>query len=98
MVREARSQINTYIDQKQDLREGFKETFKPMIESSEAVKTSIDKQQNKLITQLQDNQLALTAGLEGNRLAITQGFDKMDEVKRSDYFNFQVLKQLNILK
>ena len=42
------------------------------------------KQQNKLIKQLQENQLALTQGLEGNKLAITSGFDKMDEVKKSD--------------
>ena len=66
------------------MREGFKETFKPLIETSEAVKTSIDTQQNKLIKQLQDNQLALTQGFEGNRKAITSGFDKMDEVKRWD--------------
>ena len=57
------------------MREGFKETFKPLIESQEAVKTSIDTQQNKLIEQLQKNQLALTEGLEGNRLAITSDFD-----------------------
>ena len=55
-----------------------------MIETSEAVKTSIDTQQNKLIKQLQDNQLALTEGLNKNRLAITSGFDKMDEVKKWD--------------
>ena len=48
------------------------------------MKTSIDTQQNKLIKQLQDNQLALTEGLNKNRLAITSGFDKMDEVKRWD--------------
>ena len=48
-TREVRSQIKSYIDQKQNLREGFKETFKPLIETSEAVKTSIDTQQNKLI-------------------------------------------------
>ena len=83
-AREVRSQIKSYIDQKQNLREGFTETFKPLIETSEAVKTSIDTQQNKLIKQLQDNQLALTDGLQANRLAITQGFDKMDEVKRWD--------------
>ena len=83
-VREVRSQIKSYIHEKQNLREGFTETFKPLIETSEAVKTSIDTQQNKLIKQLQDNQLALTAGLEGNRLAITSGFDKMDEVKKWD--------------
>ena len=81
-TREVRSQIKSYIDQKQNLREGFKETFKPLIETSEAVKTSIDTQQNKLIKQLQDNQLALTECLQANRVAITQGFDKMDEVKR----------------
>ena len=84
LTRNVRSQIKSYIDQKQNLREGFKETFKPLIETQEAVKTSIDTQQNKLIKQLQDNQLALTAGLEGNRLAITSGFDKMDEVKKWD--------------
>ena len=55
-----------------------------MIETSEAVKESIDTQQNKLIKQLQDNQLALTEGLDKNRLAITSGFDKMDEVKKWD--------------
>ena len=83
-TREVRSHIKSYIDQKQNLREGFKETFKPLIETSEAVKTSIDTQQNKLIKQLQDNQLALTEGLNNNRLAITSGFDKMDEVKKWD--------------
>ena len=79
-TREVRSHIKTYVDQKQNLR-GFKETFKPLIETSEAVKTSIDTQQNKLIKQLQDNQLALTEGLNNIKLAITSGFDKMDEVK-----------------
>ena len=49
------------------------------------MKTSIDAQQNKLIKQLQDNQLALTEGLNKNRLAITSGFDKMDEVKKWDF-------------
>ena len=81
---EVRSQIKTYIHEKKNLREGFKETFKPLIETSEKVKESIDTQQNKLIKQLQDNQLALTAGFEGNRKAITSGFDKMDEVKKWD--------------
>ena len=66
------------------MRERFTETFKPLIETSEKVKESIDTQQNKLIEQLQKNQLALTAGFEGNRKAITSGFDKMDEVKKWD--------------
>ena len=83
-AREVRSHIKSYIDQKQNLREGFTETFQPLIKTSEAVKEGIDTQQNKLIKQLQDNQLALTEGLNKNRLAITSGFDKMDEVKKWD--------------
>ena len=83
-ARQIRSQIKTYIHEKQNAREGFKETFKPLIETSEKVKESTDTQQNKLIKQLQENQLALTAGFEGNRKAITSGFDKMDEVKKWD--------------
>ena len=66
------------------MREGFTETFKPLIESQEAVKASIDKEQNAMIKQLQKNQKALTEGLDKNRLAITSGFDKMDEVKKWD--------------
>ena len=84
LTKNVRSQIKTYIHQKQNLREGFKETFQPLIESQDAVKASIDKEQNELIKQLQENQLALTEGLDKNRLAITQGFDKMEEVKRWD--------------
>ena len=84
LTRNVRSQIKTYIDEKQNLREGFKETFQPLIASQDAVKTTIDKEQNEMIKQLQENQKALTKGLDNNRLAITRGFDKMDEVKRWD--------------
>ena len=83
-AREVRSQIKTYIHEKQNAREGFTKNFKPLIETSEKVKTSIDTQQNKLSEQLQKNQLALTQGFEGNRKAITSGFDKMDGVKKWD--------------
>ena len=83
-AREVRSQIKTYIYEKQNAREGFTETFKPLFETSEKVTEIIDTQQNKLIKQLQENQLALTQGIEGNKLAITSGFDKMDEVKKWD--------------
>ena len=79
-----RSKITSYIHEKQNLREGFKETFKPLIKSQDKVKESIDNQQNAMIKQLQENQLALTEGLDKNRLTITQGFDKMDEVKKWD--------------
>ena len=70
--------------QKQDMREGFKETFKPLIKSQDKIKKSIDDQQNATIAQLKANQLALTQGLNQNRMAITEGFDKLDEVKKWD--------------
>ena len=66
------------------MREGFKETFKPLIESQDSIKKSIDEQQNATIAQLKANQLALTQGLNQNRMAITEGFDKLDEVKKWD--------------
>ena len=46
------------------MREGFKETFKPLIKSQDSIKKSIDEQQNATIAQLKKNQLALTSGLE----------------------------------
>ena len=57
-----------------NLREGFKETCKPLIKSQDKVKESIDNQQNAMIKQ--ENQLALTEGLDKSRLAITQGLIK----------------------
>ena len=98
VTKNVRSKIKSYIHEKQNLREGFKGTFKPLIESQDKVKESVDKEQNELIKQLQKNQLALTEGLDKNRLAITQGFDKMDEVKNGIYNNYQVMKQLKNLK
>ena len=50
--------------EKQNMREGFKETFKPLIKSQDSIKKSIDEQQNATIAQLKKNQLALTSGLE----------------------------------
>ena len=82
LTKNVRSQIRLYIHEKQNLRERFKETFQPLIESQDKTKESIDNQQNKLIKQLQENKLAPTEGLDKNRLAITQGLDKMDEVKK----------------
>ena len=70
--------------QKQDMREGFKETFNPLIKSQDSIKKSIDEQQNKTIAQLKSNQLALTQGLNQNKLAITEGFNKMDMAQLRD--------------
>ena len=84
LTRQVRDVIKTTKWEKQDMREGFKETFKPLIKSQDSIKKSIDEQQNATIAQLKANQLALTQGLNQNRLAITEGFDKMDEVKKWD--------------
>ena len=76
LTKKVRNIIKEVQWQKQDMREGFTESFKPLIESQENVKKSIDEQQNSTIKQLQNNQLAITQGLDQNRLAITQGLDQ----------------------
>ena len=84
LTRQVRNVIKETKWQKQNMREGFTETFKPLIESQESVKKSIDEQQNKTIAQLQANQLALTQGLNQNRLAITQGLQNLIAEKFED--------------
>ena len=70
LTRQVRDVIKTTKWQKQDVREGFKETFKPLIKSQDSIKKSIDDKQNATIAQLKANQLALTQGFEQfNRLA-----------------------------
>ena len=64
LTKQVRDVIKITKWQKQDMREGFKETFKPLIKSQDSIKKSIDEQQNATIAQLQANQLALTSGLE----------------------------------
>ena len=81
LTKQVRDRIKTTIREKQNRREGFKETFKPFIESQDSVKKE---QQNATIKQLQANQLARTQGLNQNRLAITEGRDKLDDVKKWD--------------
>ena len=84
-TKNVKSKIKSYIHDKQNLREGFKECFEPHISSQDKVKASIDNQQNAMIKQLQENQLAFTEGLDENRPAITQGFYKMDEIKKMGF-------------
>ena len=80
LTKQVRDVIKITKWKKQDAREGFKETFKPLIKSQDSIKKSIDEQQDATIKQLKANQLALTQGLNQNRLAITEGLDKLDEV------------------
>ena len=70
MLLQVRNVIKETKWEKQDMREGFKQTFKPLIKSQDSIKKSIDEQQNATIAQLKKNQLALTQGFEQfNRLA-----------------------------
>ena len=59
LVRQVRDVIKTTKWQKQDMREGFKETFKPLIKSQDSIKKSIDEQQDATIAQLKINLLLL---------------------------------------
>ena len=43
LTKNVRRQIKTYIHEKQNVREGFKETFQPLIESQDKVKESATK-------------------------------------------------------
>ena len=75
--------------EKQDMKEGFKETFKPLIKSQDSIKKSIDEQQNATIAQLKTNQLALTdkektlEEIKNNQLAIIS-FLNDDSKKEED--------------
>ena len=79
LTKQVRDVIKITKWQKQDAREGFKETFKPLIKSQDSIKKSIDEQQDATIAQLKKNQLALTRGLQRNRLALTSGLEKINE-------------------
>ena len=76
VTKNVRSKIKSYIHKKQNVREGFEETFKPLIVSQDKVKESIDKEQNELIKQLQENQLALSEGLDKTDLPLLKGLIK----------------------
>ena len=80
LIRQVRQQIKETTWEKQNLREGFNETFKPLISQFE--KPDDPKGQN-IFTQNQEmlqNQLALTEGLKKNQKAITQGFRQFERL------------------
>ena len=64
LTKQVRDVIKLTKWQKQDAREGFKESFKPLIKSQDSIKKSIDEQQNTTLDQLKKNQLALTEGFK----------------------------------
>ena len=52
LTKQVRDDIKITKWRKQDAREGFKESFKPLIKSQDSIKKSIDEQQNATLDQL----------------------------------------------
>ena len=80
LIKQVRQKIKETIWEKQNLREGFTETFKPLISQFE--KPDDSKAQN-IFTQNQkmlQNQLALTEGIRANQKAITDGFNQFERL------------------
>ena len=80
-LKKVRQQIKEYIWEKQNQREGFTETFKPLISQFEdpgkdSKKLNIFSQNQKML----QNQLALTEGLKANQKAITDGFSQFERL------------------
>ena len=80
LTEQVRQKIKETTWEKQNLREGFTETFKPLISQFE--KPDDPKAQN-IFTQNQkmlQNQLALTEGIRANQKAITDGFSQFERL------------------
>ena len=78
LIKQVRKKIKETTWEKQNLREGFTETFKPLISQFEK---PVDPKTQNIFTQNQkmlQNQLALTKGLKDNQQAITEGFKLLD--------------------
>ena len=79
--KEVKKKIKETIWEKQNQREGFTETFKPLISQFED--PGDDSKTKNIFTQNRDmirNQLALTQGLRDNQKAITQGFNQFERL------------------
>ena len=80
LAKQVRRRIKETAWEKQNQREGFSETFKPLISQFEKPE---DPQTKNIFTQNQEmlrNQLALTEGLKENQKAITQGFSQFERL------------------
>ena len=79
LTKQVRRRIKETIWEKQNQREGFSETFKPLItkfEEPEDSKENIFTQNQKML----QNQLALTSALKENQKAITDGFSQFERL------------------
>ena len=80
LTKQVRQRIKETIWEKQNQREGFTETFKPLISQFEKPE---DPKTKNICTQNQEmlrNQLALTEGLKANQKAITDGFSQFERL------------------
>ena len=80
LTKQATSRIKETAWDKQNKREGFSETFKPLISH---FKKPEDPKTKNIFTQNQEmlrDQLALTEGLRENQRAITQGFKQFERL------------------
>ena len=81
LIKQVRQQIKETTWEKQNLREGFTETFRPLISQFED--PGKDSKTQNIFTQNQkmlQNQLALTEGLKANQKAITDGFRQFERL------------------
>ena len=90
LIKQVRKKIKETTWEKQNLREGFTETFKPLISQFEdpgenSKKQNIFTQNQKML----QNQLALTKGLEANQKAITDRFSQFER-----FLDMQELPQI----
>ena len=80
LIKQVRQQIKETTWEKQNQREGFTETFKPLISQFEkpedTKKENIFSQNQKMLK----NQLALTEGIRANQKAITDGFSQFERL------------------
>ena len=80
LAKQVRRRIKETAWEKQNQREGFSETFKPLISQFEKPD---DPKTKNIFTQNQEmlkNQLALTEGLRDNQKAITKGFKQFERL------------------
>ena len=61
---QVRNTLKEYMHGTQDVQEQLSEVYKPIVKAQEAVKQTIDEKQDKILGQLQENQLALKSGLD----------------------------------
>ena len=81
LIKQVRQKIKETTWEKQNLREGFTETFKPLISQFED--PGEDSKKQNIFTQNQkmlQNQLALTEGIRANQKAITDGFNQFERL------------------